>query len=72
MRRAIRADFSRFLYRVSSPADARRAFVAGVVTNKDGIVVHAAPILFRLLNGRSIATVTAICAGKGWKIEYLG
>jgi hypothetical protein len=60
------------LYRISTPADAPRPFVAGLVTDKDGIVKHAAPILYKMFNGRSIATVIASCAGKGWKVEYLG
>jgi hypothetical protein len=42
------------------------------VTDKHGTVTRTAPILHRLFNGRSIATVTATCAGKGWKVEYLG
>lgn len=68
-RAAARADFSRYLYRISTPAAERRAFVAGLVTNKDGIVMHTAPILYKLFNRRSIATVIATCAGKGWKVE---
>lgn len=71
-RAATRADFSRYLYRISTAPNAPRAFVAGLVTNKDGTVVHTAPILHKIFNGRSIATVVDTCARNGWKIEHLG
>ena len=67
-----RADFSRYLYRISTRPDVDRPFAAGLVTDKDGIVTRTAPILYRLFHGRSMASVAAVCANKGWKVEHLG
>lgn len=58
------------LLQVSTPARARRAFVAGFLWDPmTDRVVHAAPILRRKLLGRTAAEVAQICKAERWQLS---
>lgn len=55
-------------YRISTFADEKEPFIAGIEVNSEGMVVLASPIL-EYMKGWTTEAVRELCANKGWKIE---